>query len=261
MVRTTQPYPPAGTYDLPVDLTVLGACGSWPGPGEACSGYLVESGGTRVVVDLGSGALANLQRHVDIASIDAVVVSHEHPDHWVDLTGLATGLRYGRNATGVPLYATPGTLQAAEAVLGGLAPPFSARELANADTITVGGLGLRFATTDHGVPTLAVRIDDTRGASMAYSADTGPDWSFRALGDGIDVALCEASYTDSNHVVGPRHLTARQAGAMTRDAGIPRLIITHLTPGTDPQRAAREAAEAFGADVEVATAGATFAVP
>lgn len=240
---------------------MLGACGSWPGPGQACSGYLVRSGATQVVLDLGSGALANLQHHVDIASLDAVVLSHEHPDHWMDLTGLAVGLRYGRNAAKVPLHATSGTLDAASAVLGGLSPPFTPRELADGDHINVGGLRMRFATTDHGVPTLAVRIDDDRGASLAYSADTGPNWSFRSLGDGIDVALCEASYTDSNHVTGPQHLTARQAGLMTRNAGIPRLILTHLTPATDPEQATREAAEAFGSDVELATAGATFTVP
>ena len=179
----------------------------------------------------------------------------------MDVTGLAVGLRYGRGATGMPLFATPGTLEAVGAVLGDLAPTFTPRELADGDTISVGGLRMRFAATDHGVPTLAVRIDDDRGASLAYSADTGPQWSFRSIGDGIDVALCEASYTERNHVTGSQHLTARQAGAMARDAGIPRLIVTHLTPGTDPQQATREAAEAFGGDVELATAGVTYTVP
>src|SRR5690606_18052010 len=106
-------------------VTVLGASGSYPGPGRACSGFLVEGGGTRVVLDLGSGALANLlavlaarrsppeeEVRADASlldDVDAVVISHQHPDHWTDLTGLRVALRYGSGRSGLPVHLTEGT--------------------------------------------------------------------------------------------------------------------------------------------------------
>ncbi|MBN2622032.1 MAG: MBL fold metallo-hydrolase, partial [Acidimicrobiales bacterium] len=75
-------------------VTVLGSSGTYAGPGEACSGYLVRSPGATVVVDLGSGTLANLQHHVELGAVDAVVLTHEHPDHWLDLPLLRNALRY-----------------------------------------------------------------------------------------------------------------------------------------------------------------------
>jgi len=240
-----------------VELTVLGSSGSWPGPGRACSGYLVRTATTTIVLDMGSGTLANLQRHVapaDLPGIDAVVLSHAHPDHWTDVSGLAVGLRYYLGAAGVPLYAGAGTVSAARHLMGELTPPFDVFTVHDADIVTVGDVRITFAATDHNVPTLAARLDGP-DATLVYSADTGPGWSLSALGDDIDVALCEATFTDANANHGSAHLTAREAGAMARDAGVGELVITHLAPGTDPAVAAAEASEAFGAGVVVATDG------
>jgi len=240
-----------------MDIAVLGSCGSWPGQGRACSGYLVRTATTAVVVDMGSGTLANLQEHVapsDLATIDAVVLSHAHPDHWTDLSGLSVALRYYLRASGIALYAGPETLDAARHLLGELTPPFDVFPVHDADIVTVGDLRLTFCATDHNVPTLAVRLDGP-DASVAYSADTGPGWSIEALGDGIDVALIEATFTDATNQPGVAHLTAREAGAMAAAAGVGELVITHLAPGTDPVTAAAEASVAFGSAVTVASDG------
>ena len=71
-----------------LSFTVLGCSGSYPGRGQACSGYLVQGGGVNLIIDLGPGSLANLQNHIDIGAIDAVILTHRHPDHWTDLAGL-----------------------------------------------------------------------------------------------------------------------------------------------------------------------------
>ena len=85
-----------------------------PAPGGACSGYLVRSPATTLVVDLGAGTLANLQRHVDIAAVDAVVLSHEHPDHWLDLTAAAQrACATCSTSGGLPVYGTAGTARIA----------------------------------------------------------------------------------------------------------------------------------------------------
>jgi ribonuclease BN (tRNA processing enzyme) len=233
---------------------VLGASGSFPGPGAACSGYLVQGGGTNLLLDLGPGSLANLQRHLPLAEIDAVVLTHRHADHWTDLAGLEVAWRYHLGREGLPVYGTADTRDAADSLIGGLAPSLAWHEVTDGSNIEVGGLRLRFARTVHYVETLAVRIDEgSSGLSLAYSADTGPGWSFEALGDGIDLALCEASHLQAFEARGLLHLSARQAGVMARSAGVSRLMLTHIWPDCDPEEIRVEGREAFGAPVEIAT--------
>lgn len=235
-----------------MSVTVCGCSGSFPGPGSACSCYLVRAGDTVVLLDLGSGSLANVQRHVELGDIDAVVLSHSHPDHWVDLLGLHVALEYGVGRDGLPVYGTKDTLDLAQAFHDDLAPWFDWTVTGDGDEIAVGPLRLRLSRTDHWVETLAVRVDEpATGRSIAYSADTGPSWSFERLGAGIDLALCEATFADPPEE-GMLHLSAGQAGAMSEAAGVGRLVLTHLWPGSDPDQHRRIGSEAFGRAVDIA---------
>ncbi|HVE47403.1 MAG TPA: MBL fold metallo-hydrolase [Acidimicrobiales bacterium] len=243
-------------------LTVLGCDGSYPGPAGACSGYLVRAAGKTVWLDAGSGTLANLQRHVGLHELDAIVLSHEHPDHWSDLDGYRVAAAYVLKRTGVPVYA-PAGVQAR--VFSDFEPAVTWHTVTDGDEILLrggadGDVRLRFSRTDHGPETLAVRID-SGGRSLAYSADTGPGWSLSALGEGIDLALCEATWlVDREGNGGGGHLSARQAGAMARAAGAARLVITHVWPIVDPEEARAEAAAAYGGPVEVARLHAEYSV-
>ena len=77
-----------------MQLTVLGCAGTFPGPSSPCSGYLVEHDGYRLILDLGAGALGNLQRHCDLREIDAVYITHLHADHCIDLVAYFYARRY-----------------------------------------------------------------------------------------------------------------------------------------------------------------------
>jgi ribonuclease BN (tRNA processing enzyme) len=234
-----------------LSVTVLGASGTYAGPSGACSGYLVDDGATRVWVDCGPGTLANLQCHAALTDVDAIVVSHVHPDHWLELPVVRNALKYGFGREGLPVFGTGETLARIEALLDdAIAPTFSWQTISDGARFDVGGLSFAASRTDHPVETLALRVV-ADGSSLAYSADTGPAWSVEAFDEPVDLALVEATLLADQEGQAP-HLSARQAGAMARAAGVGRLVITHVWPMSEPDAHRAEAAEAFGADVEVA---------
>ena len=268
-------------------VTVLGCDGSYPGPGGAASGYLVQGGATRLWLDAGPGTFAALQRVVDPAAVDAIVLSHEHPDHWTDLESFAVWHRQsadrqsadrqsapsrpaGRQSAhrpAVPIYAPPGLRRRSYFADD---PLLDWQEIGPSHVVTVGQLTCRFVATDHGPPTLAVRVDssaadhvlppsaiDDLGTSFAYSADSGPDWSVDELGRGIGTVLCEATFTRRDEGAS-RHMSGRQAGQMAAAAGVGRLLVTHRWPTVSADEVATEAAEAFGRDVDQVVAGRVF---
>ena len=257
-------------------LTVLGCDGSYPGPGGAASGYLVEVAGVAVWLDAGPGTFANLQLVSNPRAVDAVILSHEHPDHWSDVDSYAVWLRERGAARPVPVYAPPGLR---ERSYFGEDPVFDWHEVEPPQRIALGprGGGARgdgahgggdgvlcsFSVTDHGPPTLAVRLDvsgwtgpDPVG-SLAYSADTGPGWSPEELGPGIELLLCEATYT-RDHEGEARHLSGRQAGRAALSAGVGRLVLTHRRPSIAEGALVAEADEAFGRPVHLAAPGRVF---
>lgn len=240
-------------------VTVLGCSGTYAGVGNACSGYLVRSHHTTVWLDCGPGTLANVQRHIGLDQIDAVVLSHIHPDHWLELPVLRNALKYRWGVEGTPVFGTAEARGLAETVVGSeLAPTFDWSVITDGSRFGVGDLAFTCSQTDHPVETLALRIDRA-GASLAYSADTGPGWSLADLSAAgpVDLLLCEATLSPEEEGE-VQHLSGAQAGVLAGDAGVGRLVLTHLLPGTDPALRRREAEAAFDGLVEVASVGATY---
>lgn len=244
-------------------VTVLGSAGTYAQAENPCSGYLVRTEDTTVWLDCGPGTLGAVQRHVGLDELDAVVISHQHPDHWLELPVLRNAWRYGLDRSGLRVVATAGVIDLASAVLeSDLAPTFDTTVATDGSVTEIGDLSFRFSRTDHPVETLACRVTDGE-RTFGYSADTGPAWSLTALdpaGEGFDLALCEATL-DPDEAGAVQHLTAREAGAMARAAGVRRLALTHLMAGTESARE-QEGSDpaAFDGPVEIAAPGETFTV-
>lgn len=236
-------------------LTVLGCSGSFPGPGSACSGYLVRGGGTTLWVDAGSGTMANLQRHVGLDGVDGVVLTHEHPDHWSDLEGFRVACAYVIERVGVPVYAAPGLQRL---LYSEFKQVFDWHEIEDGSRVEVGALALSFSQTDHGPPTMAMRVDGPGGKSLAYTSDTGPAWSVSRLGS-VDMVLSEATWT-TQYETTSQHLSGREAGLAAREAGVGRLVLTHFWPTLRAEDMQAEAAESFGGPVEIAIENKEYVV-
>jgi ribonuclease BN (tRNA processing enzyme) len=195
-----------------------------------------------------------LQRHLTLSDVDAVVLSHEHPDHWTDLEGFYVACRYVQPRPAVPVYAPKGLRSLLR--MGPTEDTLVWHDISDGGRVEIGALGLTFSRTDHPPETLAVRVEGG-GRSLGYSADSGAAWSLAALGTDLDLALCEATFLQDRED-SLQHLSARQAGAMAKEAGTARLVITHLWPTVDAGAARAEAAGAFGGPVEVAAVNRTY---
>lgn len=240
---------------MSIELTVLGCSGSYNSPALGpCSGYLVRAGATTIWLDCGNGTFEPLQNHVVVEDLSAVVITHRHPDHCVDLTGLATLLHIFRGLeSGPPVYAAPEVCDRLVALNSGMAELFAWDDVADGDTRTVGEASLRFSETDHSAPTVAVEVE-SGGKRLVYTADTGPGWSASAFGSRPDLLVSEATY--QRGIEGPPiHLTAAQAGQMAKSVDARRLMLTHLAPMLDPAASVVEAQETFGASVTLAAPG------
>jgi ribonuclease BN (tRNA processing enzyme) len=224
----------------------------------------VTAGGTSILLDAGPGTFAELQRHIDPGSLDGVVLTHAHPDHWTDLESLATWAGYGpgrgrfrdrtsESAQVLPIYAPPGLRERSSYAA---AIWLDWREVVAPRRLNLGSLEVQFGATDHGTPTLAVLLVDG-DATLAYSADSGPGWTVADFGRPVEVFLCEATYTREEEG-SLLHLSGRQAGAMASAAGVGRLILTHRWPTVSADDVRREAELAFGRPVEQASTGAVF---
>ena len=251
-------------------LTVLGCSGSVPGPDSPASGYLIQDDGYTLLLDLGHGAFGALQRYVDPATVDAIVISHLHADHCIDLTAYIVALRYGCDPKyklsgpegRIPLVGPAGTRDRLEAAYDPLGRKLALQELfgfSKPADMQLGPFSVSFAPVNHPTPTTAVRIaQDDR--TLVYSADTGESPALVELARGADVLLCEASFGPDDPYVPDLHLTGRQAGEHAERAGVGKLIVTHVPPWTSATVQAEEAASAFGGPVELARPGASYQV-
>jgi ribonuclease BN (tRNA processing enzyme) len=263
-----------------VDMRVLGKSPAWQDAGGACSGYLVEAGGACLLLDCGSGVFGKLRSVRDYAAVDAVLISHLHADHVLDLVPFASALTYAPRHQPVPVDGWPGTESPPCPRL--IAPPgareafrrlcpavgmreehieraFELEEYDAGETVAVGDLRVRFQPVPHFLPTNAIELA-ADGARITYSADSSPSDELCAFARDTDLLLIEATLPRPERE-GPRgHLTPEEAGDHGRRAGARRLVITHISDELDAAWAKAEAERAFGGAVEVAREGAVYSV-
>jgi len=244
-------------------LTILGSAASFAGPGHACAGYLVESAGTNLLMDCGNGSLANLAQGIEPGTLDAVFITHEHPDHYADLYALQALLRYAPDgpAGKLALYLPAGLFERIASPLNErgreeFAEAFRVFELAEATTVMVDEVAVTPVGVDHIEPTYALVVEDA-SSRLCYTADTGPGIRVLAAAASCDLLLAEATLPEEYAGAAP-HMTAAQAGSLAYSAGALRLVLTHLWPTVNRDDAVAAASAAFGSLASVANELDTF---
>jgi ribonuclease BN (tRNA processing enzyme) len=248
-----------------VRITVLGKSPAWQDAGGACSGYLVESAATRLLVDCGPGVLAKLRERCDYAALDAVVVSHLHADHIFDLVPYASGLRFGRPGNCPALHVPPGgrahlarLCEAGSLSADHVERGFAVREYDPDETLAIGGLRLRFAAVPHYVPSWAIELAEG-GARATYGADCAPSDALAEFARDTGLLIAEATLPEPE-AAARGHMTPREAGELGARARARRLLVTHFSDQLDPAWVAAEAAAGYGARADLAAEGAVLEV-
>jgi ribonuclease BN (tRNA processing enzyme) len=260
-------------------LTVLGKSPSWQDAGGACSGYLLQAGETTVLLDCGNGVFGKLRQFVDYVDVDAVVLSHLHADHFLDLIPYAYALTYAPRQQPVPVPPWPGTDDPARPRLIG--PPgatetfrhitgcfgdegliekaFRLEEYEPSSRPEVGPFTFSFHEVPHFTQTFAVKVT-ANGGTFVFGADSSPNSELVEFARECDLLLVEATLPRPERSGIRGHLTPQEAGAHGQNAGAKRLVITHISDELDLVWARRQASEAFGKRAELAREGAVYEV-
>jgi ribonuclease BN (tRNA processing enzyme) len=262
-----------------VQVTVLGKSPSWQDAAGACSGYLAQEQGASVLLDCGNGVFSKLRRIYDYVDVDAVVITHMHADHFLDLVPYSYALRYAPRQQPVPVAGWPGTEDPARPRLylpaGGVEVlrhvvgswghddlidiAFDVHEYAPDDVLSLGPLSLRFCEVPHYVVTFAVELA-CDGARFTYGADCRPNDELVRFAHDTDLLLIEATLPRPERDGTRGHLTAREAGEHGKEARAQRLVLTHYSDELDPGLTRSEGTDGFGGPVDLAAEGAVYSV-
>ena len=262
-------------------LTVLGKSPSWQDADGACSGYLLEEGDTAVLLDCGNGVFSKLRKFRDYTAVQAVVLSHLHADHFLDLVPYAYALTYAPRQQPVPvdrwpgtdnpsrpkLYAPKGAAETFRRVVGAwgnedlIENAFEIEEYHENSALEIGAVKLHFHAVPHFIETFAICAESTNGGGkLTYGADCRPTDTLVRFAHDTELLLIEATLPRPERTGQRGHLTPREAGEHGKAAGARRLVLTHISDELDWLWAVEEASDAFGGKVEVAAEGAVYEV-
>jgi ribonuclease BN (tRNA processing enzyme) len=249
-------------------LRILGKSPSWQDAGGACSGYLLQDGQTTVLIDCGSGVFSKLRRYADYARVDAIVISHLHADHFLDLIPYAYGLTHTQRSIGDarPRLLVPeqgySRLKTVAGTWGGehlIGDAFSVEEYTQDSNPKIGSLEFCFASVPHFIDSYAMSVrSQTASGWMTYGSDCGPSPALIDLATGSDLLLLEATLPKMDAPGSSGHLTPRQAAEHARAAGAGFLVLTHISDELDLLSALNDARGVFGGPVAIASEGQCY---
>jgi ribonuclease BN (tRNA processing enzyme) len=246
-------------------VIVAGGSGGYAGPGKACSCFLLEHEDHMLALDLGAGALGNLLKYTDADALDGLAISHLHYDHYMDIYGLLTARRFWETQLPpLPVLAPPGAAKHIGVVINADSREFfmgcmDITEVAPGKELEFAGFSMSAEPAQHIKDSFIFRVS-AGGRTLCYSGDTDRCDAVLEQASGVDLFICEATFTSEVPLKIPGHLTAREAGEIAAKAQVGRLLLTHLWPTFSGERAIEDAAAAYDGPIDLAVEGFTLYV-
>jgi len=251
-------------------LTILGNGPVSPNPGGACSGYLVQSAGASLLLDCGTGVAATPALKAALPSLDAVLLSHLHIDHWIDLVPLAYELKYAPHTPRrepLAVWVPPGSKQTFLDLCRALTlgshhaeEVFRVSEYDEHSSLNINDAKVSFRLVEHFVPAYSMRVE-AGGRSLVYSGDSTACEALTALADEADLFLCEATDPIDKHLGKPRgHMNALEAGQIAARARVRQLLLTHMWHHYDSGVLLRAAESTYPGPCALAEQGRSYEV-
>ncbi len=224
-----------------IKLTVLGNKGAYPGIYEACSGYLIETQNTKILLDCGAGIYQRLLQRINLDELDAIVLSHLHSDHMSDVLVMRYALKL-KNLPKIKLF-MPEKPEAESYILKN-SEQFDIHLITENQKFIMGDVVLEFAKMKHSVVSYATKIK-TKESVLVYSGDTAYTPELSKFAKWCDLLICDAAFNEDTYFKGAPHASAKQAGIMAREAEAAKLLITHFTPDANLDNHLMEAKSEF----------------
>ncbi|KUO73610.1 MAG: MBL fold metallo-hydrolase [Clostridia bacterium BRH_c25] len=241
-------------------LTVLGNNGPYPKAGGACSGFLLDSGETKVVLDFGNGVLSRLQQYIDIEEISAIILSHLHSDHIGDIMILRYAadikLMKGQMEKPIKIYAPAEPIEEFNRLK--YKEALEIIEINPAEKLLIGDLKISFREMVHGFKNYAICIEKNL-RKFVYSGDTCLNDELVDFARNADLFICEAGLLERDEkCIRAMHLTAREAAQIAENAAAKRLLLTHFLPGVKLEHYINEATSVYNGIMELAGEGKSY---
>lgn len=235
-------------------LTVLGNCGPYPKAGGACSGFLIDSDGTKIVLDFGNGVLSRLQQYIDIEEISAIILSHLHSDHMGDVMILRYAadikLMQGKMEKPIKIYSPAEPVEEFNRLK--YKDALEIIEINPAQKLEIGDLKISFKEMQHSYKNYAICIEKN-SRKFVYSGDTSRNDGLVEFARNADLFICEAGLLERDDKnIRVMHLTAKEAAQIAEDAGVKRLLLTHFLPEVRPEQYLNEATQVYNGIMELA---------
>ena len=226
-----------------MQLRILGMNGGFPEPGGATSGYLLTDGDTSLILDLGSGTLAELTRYMAPEDVTGVVLSHWHADHTADVAIL--GYRLQAMGRKLPLWG-PVDEKSSTSLDAASNPWFDVTRVAPGERFQVGSMEVEVFAARHPVPSVMYRI--TCGDKVfCFTGDTNTQPGLAEYARGADLLLADSAFDSRSWSEAKPHLSSAHCARIAREAGVRKLILTHINVTVDYASILREAREIYPA--------------
>ncbi|WP_019393897.1 MBL fold metallo-hydrolase [Priestia filamentosa] len=240
-------------------VTTVGYWGGYPAKGEATTSYLFEYDGFNLLVDCGSGALAQLQNYIEPFELNAVIISHYHHDHVADVGVLQYALKIqgslGNKRNPLPIYGHTYNMDGFHSLTS--EGDTVGKEYNPEEELQIGPFRIEFLKTKHPVPCFAMKIQAGE-KTVVFTADSSYQDEFIPFSINADLLICECNFYKGQNGEGPGHMTSEEAGFIAKEANVKHLLLSHLPHFGDINCLKEEAQELFKGNVELAYSGFTW---